>query len=205
MPGSDRPRIGVFAGRLRVSRTAATCGTHERRAAQLCETHHVSEVKQLAALARIQELLTGHGIDYWLFGGWAVDFHAGVVTRVHDDLDIAVWLNDHSRIGELLAADRWRHAPEQHEDGYTGYERGGLRLELAFLERSEDGHIYTPTQAGRMAWPDGTFEGDVVQLLGVRARVITLRALKADKAETRGDPVVAAKDRADLASLSRFT
>jgi hypothetical protein len=165
----------------------------------------VSEVKQLAALARIQELLTGHGIDYWLFGGWAVDFHAGLVTRVHDDLDIAVWLNDHSRIGELLAADRWRHAPEQHEDGYTGYERGGLRLELAFLERSEDGHIYTPTRAGRVAWPDGTFEGDVVQLLGVRARVITLRALKADKAETRDDPVVAAKDRADLASLSRFT
>jgi hypothetical protein len=155
MPGSDRPRIGVFAGRLRVSRTAATCGTHERRAAQLCETHHVSEVKQLAALARIQELLTGHGIDYWLFGGWAVDFHAGVVTRVHDDLDIAVWLNDHSRIAALLAADRWRHAPEQYEDGHTGYERGGLRLELAFLERSEDGHVYTPTRAGRVAWPTG--------------------------------------------------
>jgi hypothetical protein len=56
-----------------------------------------------------------------------------------------------------------------------------------------------------VAWQDGTFEGDVVQLLGVRARVITLRALKADKAETRDDPVVAAKDRADLASLSRFT
>jgi hypothetical protein len=37
----------------------------------------------------------------------------------------------------------------------------------------------------------------------VRARVIGLRALRADKAERREDPVVAAKDRADLASLSR--
>jgi hypothetical protein len=32
-----------------------------------------------------------------------------------------------------------------------------------------------------------------------------LRALKADKAETRDDPIVAAKDRADLANLSRLT
>jgi hypothetical protein len=34
-------------------------------------------------------------------------------------------------------------------------------------------------------------------------RVVSLRALKADKAEIREDPVVAAKDRADLATLSR--
>ena len=164
----------------------------------------MSQAKQHTALA-LHELLQGKGIEYWLFGGWAVDFHSGLATRTHDDLDIAAWLKDHARIAMLLAADGWRHAPEQHEDGYTGYERDGLRLELAFLESTEDGHIYTPTREGRAAWPDGMFEGDVVELLGVRARVVTLRALKADKAETRDDPVVAAKDRADLASLSRFT
>jgi hypothetical protein len=27
---------------------------------------------------------------YWLFGGWAVDFHAGRVTRDHADIDLAV-------------------------------------------------------------------------------------------------------------------
>jgi hypothetical protein len=36
----------------------------------------------------------------------------------------------------------------------------------------------------------------------VRARVIGLRALKVDKSETRDDAVVAAKDRADVATLS---
>jgi hypothetical protein len=35
--------------------------------------------------------------------------------------------------------------------------------------------------------------------------VISLRALKADKSETREDPLVTAKDRADLATLSRFS
>jgi hypothetical protein len=51
----------------------------------------VSEAEQLAALARIHELLEQHGIEHWLFG-WAVDFHTGAVTRPHDDLDVAVWL-----------------------------------------------------------------------------------------------------------------
>jgi hypothetical protein len=161
----------------------------------------MSETEQLTALARLHERLMTHGIEYWLFGGWAVDFHAGAVTRPHDDLDVAVWLEDHDRIAELLAADGWKHAPEEDEDGYTGYELGAVRLELAFLARAEDGSVYTPLRNGRAAWPDEAFEDDVAELLGVRARVIALGALEADKSETRDDPLVAAKDRADLATL----
>jgi hypothetical protein len=93
--------------------------------------------------------------------------------------------------------------PEEGEDGYTGYERGPVRLELAFLARSEDGQVYTPVREGRGAWPDEAFENDVAELRGVRARVISLAALKADKAETRDDSIVAAKDRADSATLAR--
>jgi hypothetical protein len=162
----------------------------------------VREAEQLAALARIHELLDGQGIDYWLFGGWAVDLHAGSVTRAHDDLDIAVWLEDHHRIAALLAADGWKHAPDEQEDGYTGYERGTLRLELAFLACGEDGQLYTPLREGRAAWPAGAFENETAELLGGQARVISLRALKADKAEHRDDPIVAEKDRADLATLA---
>ena len=149
-------------------------------------------------------LIGQHGIEYWLFGGWAVDFHVGSVTRVHGDLDLAVWLTDHARIAELLAADGWQHAPAEDEDGYAGYERGTLRLELAFLARGEDGRVYTPMRDGRAAWPDEAFQNDVAELRGVRARVISLRALKADKSEAHNDPLVAAKDAADLANLSRL-
>jgi hypothetical protein len=165
----------------------------------------VSEAEQLAALARIHELLESQGIDYWLFGGWAVDFRAGVVSRAHGDLDLAVWQKDHERIAELLAADGWKHAPEVAEDGYTGYERSGVRIELAFLARDETGRVYTPLRQGRGTWPDEAFEDDVAELLGVRTRLISLGALVADKSEVHNDPIVAAKDRADLATLSRFT
>src|SRR5205807_9428344 len=54
-------------------------------------TRDEGEVGQLAAFARVDELLEGHRIDYSLFGGCAVDFHLRAVTRSHDDLDLAVW------------------------------------------------------------------------------------------------------------------
>ena len=79
-----------------------------------------------------------------------------------------------------------------------------VRLELAFLARGENGHVYTPLREGRAAWPDKAFENDVAELHGVRARIVGFRALKADQSEAHDDPLVAAKDRADLATLSQL-
>jgi hypothetical protein len=165
----------------------------------------VTATEQLAALARLDGVLARHKVPYWLFGGWAVDFHAGSVTRSHDDLDIAVWSKDRERIAALLATDGWQHTPQEGEDGYTAYTRGTVRLELAFLARDQGGTIYTPLREGRAPWPEAAFEGDVAELAGVRACVITLAALQAEKSQGRDDPVVAAKDSADVATLSRVT
>jgi Aminoglycoside-2''-adenylyltransferase len=109
-------------------------------------------LKQLGALARVGDVFERAGIAYWLFGGWAVDFYAGSVTRAHDDLDIAVWLDDLPRISRLLEADDWRHAPSPDEDGGTGYEQGAIRLELTYLVRDGDGSIFTPLRHRRALW-----------------------------------------------------
>ena len=160
---------------------------------------------QLTTVAELHELLQSHGVGYWLFGGWAVDFHAGRVTREHGDIDIAVWSDDLGRLAELLVSRAWVHSPEAGEDGYTCYERGAIRLEVAFLARDECGRVYTPLRDGRGEWPDGAFGADVVELRGVRARVIGRGPLIADKSAARADPLTAGKDRADVASLAHRT
>jgi hypothetical protein len=165
----------------------------------------VNEPDQLAALHEVHALLTANGIEYWLFGGWAVDFYVGRVTREHDDVDVAVWLEDQERIAKLLLAQGWRHAPEEDEDGGTGYERNGVRLELTFLVRDEDGDLSIPLRAGDVRWaPREGFSDDVRELNGVRARVIGLAQLTRGKSRARDDPADAAKDRADSATLSRL-
>ncbi len=160
--------------------------------------------RQLGALARVDALLERAGLRYWLFGGWAVDFHAGSVTRAHDDVDIAVWLADLPRIAELLEADAWRHAPSHDDDGGTGYERDGVRLELTYLVRDADGRIFTPLRHGRASWSDDALAGDVRTLLGVRSRVVGLAPLMRTKSSPRDDLEEAAKDRADFRVLSQL-
>lgn len=160
--------------------------------------------EQLRALASVDALFEPAGVAYWLFGGWAVDYYAGSVTRAHDDIDVAVWLDDVPRIAELLDASGWRHASDADEDGGTGYERDGVRLELTYLVRHPDGRVVTPLRDLDAPWPAGAFNDDVRELLGVRARVISLEALTRSKADERDDPDEAAKDRADYGVLSRL-
>jgi hypothetical protein len=160
--------------------------------------------QQLSALAQTHELFTRSGVDYWLFGGWAVDFHAGSITRSHDDIDVAVWLDDHDRIAGLLGAEGWKHAPEADEDGGTGYERDVVRLELTFVVSGDGEEVYVPLRAGRVLWSGEPMSTELLQLSGVPARVLGLAALKRGKSRPRDDPVEAAKDRADFATLSQL-
>ena len=158
--------------------------------------------RQLAALAEVTTTLEGASIPYWLFGGWAVDFYAGAITRTHDDVDLAVRLADLGPITQLLEAAGWAHAPDPEEDGGTGYERGGIRLELTYLLEKEDGQVVTPLRGREAAWPEGAFGDAVGELHGARSRLLSLDALAQGKARLRDDPTDAAKDRADTETLS---
>jgi hypothetical protein len=104
----------------------------------------------------------------------------------------------------LLAADGWRHAPEPDEDGGTGYERDGVRLELTFLVHDDDGHVCVPLRNGLVRWSDDAFGEAAGELEGVHASLIELEALRRGKLRERDDPADAAKDRADSAILSRL-
>jgi hypothetical protein len=145
------------------------------------------------------------GIDYWLFGGWAVEFHAGSITRPHDDIDFAIWLDDRDRIVRLLEAEGWKHAPYVDDDGGTGYERAGVRLELTFLVPGEGGGGLHPVAFGscRLVGQAPEWQGDGV----LRLVCPCPRARRAEAQQVtypRRRPIDAAKDRADLAALSQL-
>ncbi|HEY3843555.1 MAG TPA: hypothetical protein VGL48_09930 [Acidimicrobiales bacterium] len=160
---------------------------------------------QLDAIGVLHGLFEREGTDYWLFGGWAVDFHAGRITRPHTDIDVAVWRTDLARIGELLEQQGWSCVRQSDEDGYVQYRRGSIDIDVAFLAQDENGTVYTPLDEGRGDWPVGAFGQAEKELLGVRARVVGLSSLVADKSEVHPDPSAARKDQADIAVLIGLT
>lgn len=155
----------------------------------------------LEAIESIRVALEREAIDYWLFGGWAVDFHVGRLTRDHADIDIAIWHEDLQRVARLLTRDGWEYAGGAEQDGYTTYTRDGVDVDLAFLARDEDGTVYTPLASGRGDWPAGSFGSDVRRLSRTEARVVTAASLIEDKSQIRDDPIATAKDAADIAVL----
>jgi hypothetical protein len=160
---------------------------------------------QVAVIGGLYELFEQRGIDAWLFGGWAVDFRAGRVTRTHDDIDVAIWQADVGSVDGLLREHGWERNVQPGEDGYAAYRKGEVNLDVAFLARSADGVVYTPLVQGRGEWGVGAFDDPtVVELLGVRARVVSIDSLLADKSEHRDDESADRKDRADVAVLSRL-
>jgi dihydrofolate reductase len=158
--------------------------------------------RQLEALADVAARLDEADLAHWLFGGWAVDFYADRITRPHFDVDLAVWLEDVPRIAAVLESSGWTHTPDPDEDGGTGYERDGVRLELTFLVRRRDGVVVTPLRDFEATWPEGAFATDERELRGVRTRLVSLVALATGKSSPRDDPGDAAKDRADFDVLS---
>ena len=160
--------------------------------------------RQIAALAEVASLLDSGGFDHWLFGGWAVDFHVGAVTRSHGDIDLVVWADDAEAIHSALGANGWEHRPAADEDGGTGYERDGVRVELTYLARSESGEVFVVLRDRNVLWTEDPLGDGVLGLHGARVRVISLELLKDGKSRPREDPDEAAVDSADFEALSRL-
>lgn len=160
-------------------------------------------MSQLDALRDVVAAFDAAGIDHWLFGGWAVDFHAETMTREHGDLDLGIWLDDMPRIGEVLATGGWIDLHDPDVDGGKAFGRGAVRLELTYLYRDADGEIYTPLLDGtRGRWTDQALADEVGELDGVRCRVVSLASMLWMKEPgRRNDPEEAEKDAADYEVL----
>jgi hypothetical protein len=156
---------------------------------------------QLEAIARLDAALTGAAIEYWLFGGWAVDFWAGRVTRAHDDVDAAVWRTDEGAIERALSAAGWRHTPSDEDVVGTRYTWRTALLELTFVEPRSDGAIVIPIPEREVVWTLDSFGEERRTLGGVSARTIPLSLLKRGKQVPREGAADAAKDVADFRAL----
>lgn len=157
--------------------------------------------EQLAAIASLDQALRAAGLDYWLFGGWAVDFWVGRVTRDHADIDAAAWRRDYDRIRAALLVAGWGHTPLETDVVGTRYSWRSSELELTFLE-DRDGTVVIPIPEHEIVWTEQPFGDHERSLLGVRARVIPLELLRDGKRRPREAAAEAAKDVADHAALA---
>ena len=163
----------------------------------------VTPDEQLAAIASLDGVLARAGIDYWLFGGWAVDFWVGAISRRHEDIDALVRRRDYDAIESALEAGGWQHIRKDTDVVGTRYVHGNAELELTFFEEDGRGGAVIPSPEAPVTLP--MFGDDRLELSGVPANVVALDLLRGGKAVPRDHASDAAKDRADFEALSRLS
>ena len=163
---------------------------------------HPGAENQLAAIASLSRTLDDQAIDYWLFGGWAVDFWAGRVTRKHDDIDVAAWRHDYEAIQTALQTVGWRHTPVADEVVGTRYQWGTAQVEFTFMTTDNHGRAVIPIPDHPIVWSAEPLGHERRELRSITSRVIPLALLKAGKSLAREGSAEGAKDRSDAQALS---
>jgi Aminoglycoside-2''-adenylyltransferase len=96
-----------------------------------------------AQLSLIQELtlvLRAARIPHWLFGGWAVDFLVGEITRPHSDVDLIIWRRDVPAFRQILVERGYAERPSPSGPELDAqFCKQDQPVEIMFLQEQEDG------------------------------------------------------------------
>jgi hypothetical protein len=161
---------------------------------------------QLALIEELTALLSAAAVPHWLFGGWAVDFLVGAVTRRHADVEFVVWRYDLDRIAPLLAAHGYRSVPAA-ADEVVAFDKRGHAVQFCVIERRADGGISTPGRFADWSWLPGSLSAPPGRLGALVCPVISAESQLESKEHFSLHPAggpLRAKDRADIARLRAF-
>ncbi|WP_433387433.1 nucleotidyltransferase domain-containing protein [Micromonospora sp. KLBMP9576] len=161
--------------------------------------------RQLDSIAELARLASAAGIEVWLRGGWAMDFHLGEVTRPHVDVDWYCWRADAGRLGGLLRAHGWRPDPAMPVDVQLDLVRADVEMSVAYLARDGAGRVVvgagdwagTALPGGMLGGPPGRIGPLTVPMISVAAQIEFKKMFPV----WMPDRPRRAKDAADLARL----
>jgi predicted nucleotidyltransferase len=120
----------------------------------------------------VAQLFNDHSVDYWLIGGWAIDFLLEVESD-HKDLDFFVAENQKVKtssalesIGYFKLEDSW-----DWEDGDTFYEQEDRLIDLAPITNSNPPKLIGEYAA--LEFPKDLLETKFLEMKGVQVRTIS--------------------------------
>ncbi|MEU6205899.1 aminoglycoside adenylyltransferase [Micromonospora musae] len=135
--------------------------------------------RQLASVDDVVEAAAAAGLEVWLRGGWAMDFHLGQVTRPHVDVDWYCWRADAARLAATLTGRGWRPDPRMPVEVQLDLFRGDVEVSFAYLSRDDTGQVTvgggpwtgTPLPAGMLDGPRGEIGSQNAPIISVAAQI----------------------------------
>ena len=106
---------------------------------------------QFGLITEIHEALRSRSIPHWLGGGWALDFLLGEVSRLHGDIDWAIWKTDAPEVTACLGTLGYSKKEVRHPDEHIGFCRLDQYVSFGLLEKTQSGDVVTSGRLDRLA------------------------------------------------------
>ncbi|TCZ81295.1 hypothetical protein E0485_01415 [Paenibacillus albiflavus] len=133
------------------------------------ETLSTQSLLQFKVLGQINRIFESLDMQFWLRGGWAIDFILGQVTREHSDIDIVTWLHNRQSLEQTLIEAGFRCAPVSELQ--TNFYQNELEVSIIYLTRNQAGQI---TANG---FPEWVWRSDALPLRSYTLHHVSTRTL----------------------------
>jgi hypothetical protein len=135
-----------------------------------------SAQRQLRLIREIRDSLEAAGVEWWLYGGWVVDFLYGSITREHSDIEIFIWEQDAASARDALTNAGFLAPPGLHPDEGQPFLKEGVEINATYLRTNGYGTIVTPGRWADWPWLRGSFDGPPACLGETEVPVISAAA-----------------------------
>jgi hypothetical protein len=132
------------------------------------------EQRQLALIDEFVGLASDAGVEYWLRGGWALDFLLGRVTRPHGDIDFFMWATDAAAFAGLLEQQGFEEVPGPPREQQRNFVKEGEEFHVGLLRREPSGEVVVaggPHEGA--AWPERMLGDHVGRIGDVACRIVS--------------------------------
>jgi hypothetical protein len=137
---------------------------------------------QLKVLADMSAIFQKQNMEFWLRGGWAIDFLLGKITRQHDDIDVVTWVENRIKLEEVLIQAGFEEVSvrEPFRGRQADFRKGQVDITFSYITLSEEGSLML-NGLPEWVWHSDSLLDRQFSLHGIRARALHPKQLLEEK------------------------
>ncbi|MGV3467194.1 MAG: nucleotidyltransferase domain-containing protein [Heyndrickxia sp.] len=137
---------------------------------------------QLKVLREISTIFKEIDAEFYLRGGWAIDFLLGEITRPHSDIDIVTWIIDREQLENALLTLGYEQIPvkEEFRNRQSDFRKDTVDVTFGYLTYNVDGSLIM-NGLPEWVWRKDSLLPQEYPLHGVTAKVIHPKQLLEEK------------------------
>jgi len=148
-------------------------------------THEAIDVQtkaQLKVLSEISIIFKEIDAEFWLRGGWEMDFLLGEITRPHSDIDISMWIRDREQLENALIKAGYEQIPvkEEFRNRQSDFRKDNVDITFGYLTYNVDGTL-SMNGLPEWVWRADSLLPQYYQLHGITAKVLHPKQLLEEK------------------------